>query len=64
VLAIAAAATESALGAALLRRVLPLVEDVGIAVALMRVCQDGPLGRLVEIAASEELSHERESAML
>lgn len=63
-LAIAASATGRVPGAALLRRGLPLVEDVGVAVALVRVCPDDAIPMLIDLSASEELSHERESALL
>jgi len=64
VLAVAAAATGNVPDAALLRRVLPLAEHIAVAIALVKACPDDPLPMLIDLAASEALSHERESAVL
>lgn len=64
VLAIAASEAGRPLGSALLRRILPLVEDIRVALALVFACPDDPLAMLLEVAASEELSHERQAAVL
>jgi len=64
VLLLAEAAQGRLPGTDILRRMLPLVEDVRVAVRLIAACPDDPVAMACDLVASPELTDDRRSAVL